>query len=78
MLFELVECNCDYYICFTYNKCKFYLAFLVEIEEGQILSFTRGKVTVWNAIRKTTESDFILDRNADVSDPYADIRMLPS
>lgn len=39
----------------------------VEVEEGQILSFTRGQVTVWNAVQKTTESSFTLDKGKDVS-----------
>ncbi|XP_067936802.1 uncharacterized protein [Watersipora subatra] len=37
-----------------------------EVEEGQILSFTRGQVTVWNALKKTTESSFTLDKYADI------------
>ena len=41
--------------------------FSVEVEEGQILSFTRGQVTVWNAVQKTTESSFTLDKAKDVS-----------
>ena len=45
----------------------FYLIYTVEVEEGQILSFTRGQVTVWNALQKTTESSFTLDKSADVS-----------
>lgn len=43
------------------------LMLAVEVEEGQILSFTRGQVTVWNAIQKTTESSFTLDKTKDVS-----------
>jgi len=31
------------------------------------LSFTRGQVTVWNALQKTTESSFTLGKGPDVS-----------